>query len=87
MTMKTGNRQGKFHRGRRGRLTLTVKDIRDAQNGDAKAWERIREYFKPRIRVMVYQYRPGYTAQDYRDRKMAAEAALLETLMNFKLRC
>ena len=68
-------------------MNLTVRDISDAQKGDVRAWNRIREYFKPRIRVMVYQYRPGYTAQDYRDRKTAAEAALLEALMNFKIRC
>ena len=87
MFMKSGKRQGKIHREGKGRLDITVKDIRAAQKGDAKAWNRILEYFRPRIRVMVYQYRPGYTAQDYRDRKTAAEAALLETLMNFKLRC
>ena len=87
MTMKAGNQQEKIRRGQRGRLNLTVKDISDAQKGDVRAWNRIREYFRPRIRVMVYKYRPGYTAQDYRDRKTASEAALLEALMNFKVHC
>ena len=86
MSPKTKKNEGKQER-RKGQPLITVQDIRAAQNGDGSAWKRIRRYFMPRIRVMVYQYRPGYTAQDYRDRQNSAEAALLEALMNFEIRC
>lgn len=68
-------------------MGFTIRDIIAAQSGSVRAWHRIRGYFMPRIRQMVYRYRPGYTAQDYRDRKRAVESALLEAVMNFEIRC
>ena len=61
-------------------------DILAAQNGDTDAWYRIRAYFMPGIRRLVYRHRPGYTAQDYRDKQTIAESALLEAVMKFDFR-
>ena len=36
-------------------------DIIAAQNGDTKAWHKIRKHFMPYIRIVVYRHHPGYT--------------------------
>ncbi len=81
--MKT---KAKTNRKKNGvRLTFRVRDILAAQKGDAEAWQRIKAYFKPRIRVMVYEFHQGYTPKDYEERQAIAEATLLESLMKFKV--
>lgn len=81
--MKTKAKTNRRRGGRR--LMFDVRDILAAQKGDAKAWQRIKEYFKPRIRVMVYEFHQGYTPKDYEERQAIAEATLLESLMKFRV--
>lgn len=82
-------RKNTVNKHRRTHVSVVDFDERDiiaAQNGDTGAWYRIRAHFMPGIRSLVYRYRPGYTAQDYRDRQNVAESALLEAVMKFDFR-
>lgn len=85
MRVKTKRRKIKMSKASTiGECGFNERDIVAAQNGDTEAWNKIHKHFMPYIRIIVYRHHPGYTAQDYNDRKKAAEAALLEAVMNFK---
>jgi len=84
MRVKTKRRKIKASKASNAEWGFNERDIVAAQNGDTEAWNKIHKHFMPYIRIIVYRHHPGYTAQDYNDRKKAAEAALLEAVMNFK---
>ena len=84
MKIKTKHRKGKtLKANKKAEIGFDECDIIAAQNGDSGAWYRIRKYFTPYMRMIVYKHRPGYTAHDYRERQNAAESALLEAVMKF----
>ncbi|MBQ7479414.1 MAG: helix-turn-helix domain-containing protein [Selenomonadaceae bacterium] len=84
--MATGKQRSKKEKTRENRTNIISGDIIAAQNGNSDAWNRILDYFMPRINYLVYQHRPGYTAQDYIDCSNVAKSALLEAVMTFKIR-
>lgn len=90
MSAKTKQSKARMPRFRRPNLHLRVgfteQDIIAVQNGDTKAWNRIRSYFMPRIHRIAYAYRPYDTMQDCIDRQHAAESALLKAVMTFRFR-